>query len=116
MNQSTGNYDIILSMKHFALILFCMIAMLGCRRTDVRDFTISIPDMTPGDHAAVTGALAMYGGVDKSSYVFDDTAHTLTLKYDSMQVAKKNLELAIAKAGFAANGVTPESVGAKPRK
>jgi hypothetical protein len=33
-----------------------------------------------------------------------------------MQVAKKNLELAIAKAGFAANGVTPESVGAAPRK
>lgn len=93
-----------------------MAAMLGCRRTDVRDFTISIPAMAPGDHAAVTGALAMYGGVDKSSYVFDDAAHTLTLRYDSMQVAKKNLELAIAKAGFEANGVTPESVGAKPRK
>ena len=72
--------------------------------------------MTEADQAAITGALAMYGGVVKSSYSFDHAAHTLKLKYDSMQVAKKNLELAIAKAGFAANGVTPESVGAKQRK
>ena len=103
-------------MKKTAMVLFCLLAAAGCRRTDVREFTISIPSMAPGDHAAVTGALAMYGGVDKSSYAFDDAAHTLTLRYDSMQVAKKNLELAIAKAGFAANGVTPESVGAVPRK
>ncbi len=103
-------------MKKLAIILLCLAAVFGCRRTDVRDFTISIPAMTAADHAAVTGALAKYGGVEKSSYKFDDAKHTLVLRYDSMQVAKKNLEIAIAKAGFEANGVTPESVGAKPRK
>lgn len=103
-------------MKKLSIALFCLAAVCGCRRTDVRDFTISIPAMTPADRSVVTGALARYGGVDKSSYVFDDAKRTLTLKYDSMQVAKKNLEISIAKAGFTANGVTPESVGAKSRK
>ena len=97
-----------------AIMLVCVFA--GCRRTDVRDFTIAIPGMTQADEPAIKGAIAMYGGVDKSSIKFDVSAGTLSLKYDSMQVAKKNLELAIAKAGFTANGVTPESVGAAPKK
>ena len=103
-------------MKPIVVLLSCLLAAAGCRRTDVREFTIAIPSMTEADRAAITGALAMYGGVDKSSYSFDYAAHTFKLKYDSMQIAKKNLEIAIAMAGFAANGVTPESVGAKPRK
>lgn len=103
-------------MRSIILSILCLCACAGCRRTDVRDFAISIPGMTQADEAAVKGALAMYGGVDKSSYVFDFSTGELKLKYDSMQVAKKNLELAIAMAGFTANGVTPESVGAKPKK
>ncbi len=103
-------------MKKIAAVLLCLAAICGCRRTDVRDFTISIPSMTQNDYAAISGSLSKYGGVDKGSYVFDAEKHTLTLKYDSMQVAKKNIEIAIAKAGFTANGVTPESVGVKPRK
>jgi hypothetical protein len=44
---------------------------------------------------------------------FDHKAKKLVLKYDSMQLAKKNIELAIAKAGLEANGVTPASVGVR---
>ena len=44
-------------------------------------------------------ALALYGGVDKASYKFDYAAHTLTLRYDSMQVAQTNLRMAIADKG-----------------
>lgn len=44
---------------------------------------------------------------------FDAAAHRLTVTYDSMKVAKKNLEMALAGIGFAANGVKPEEV---PRK
>ena len=47
---------------------------------------------------------------------FDAAARRLTLRYDSMQIAKKNIEMAIAGAGFTANGVTPESIGATPKK
>ena len=62
---------------------------------------------------AIRQSLAMFGGVKKSSLKFDQKAKKLTLRYDSMQLAKKNIEMAIAKAGFEANGVTPESVGTK---
>ena len=94
----------------------CAIAVLlamgaGCRRADVRDFEVSIPGLTSGNELAVRQALARFGGVDKASLKFDHNAKKLFLKYDSMQLAKKNIELEIAKAGLEANGVTPASVG-----
>ena len=102
-------------MKHAAIAIALVLAVLGCRRTDVRDFTISIPGLSSGDEAAITAALAQYSGIERPSLKFDLQAKTLVLRYDSMQLAKKNIELSIAKAGFTANGVTPESVGAKPK-
>ena len=60
----------------------------------------------------LSALLAGFAGVEKPSLKFDQKAKKLTLRYDSMQLAKKNIEMAIAKAGFEANGVTPESVGA----
>ena len=93
-------------------VVACLVA--GCRRTDVRDFEVSIPKMTAESESAIRQALAGFAGVEKPSLKFDQTAKKLTLRYDSMQLAKKNIEMAIAKAGFEANGVTPESVGKKP--
>ena len=95
-------------------VVFVLVA--GCRRTDVRDFTVAIPGLTVEDQPAISAALAPYAGIERSSIKFDVASKTLSLRYDSMQLAKKNIELAIAKAGFAANGVTPESAGAKPKR
>ena len=97
------------------LILLAVVAILvaGCRRTDVRDFQVDLPEMSAADLPAARAALAPYGGVDQKSLVFDEKSHRLTMKYDSMMIAKKNIEMALAKAGFTANGVTPESIGAK---
>lgn len=97
-------------------ILTVLLALGGCRRTDVRDFEVAVPSATEADVPALTAALAPYAGVEKSSFKFDAARHVLALRYDSMQIAKKNIEMAIAGAGFAANGVTPESIGAKPKK
>ena len=83
----------------------------GCRRTDVRDFEISIPALTAEAEPAIRQSLMGFAGVEKSSLKFDRQAKKLTLRYDSMQLAKKNIEMAIAKAGYEANGVTPKSVG-----
>lgn len=88
-----------------------LVAFAGCRRTDVRDFEVSIPKMTPGSETVIKQALAKYAGVEKNSYRFDHASKKLFLRYDSMQIAKKNIEMAIAAAGFAANGVTPASIG-----
>ena len=95
-----------------AIMLLCMLET-GCRRTDVRDFEVSIPALTVENEAVVRQSLARFGGVDKASMKFDHKAKKLVLKYDSMQLAKKNIELAIAKAGLEANGVTPASVGVR---
>ena len=95
-----------------ALMALCLLET-GCRRTDVRDFEVSIPALTVENEAVVRQALARFGGVDKASIKFDHKAKKLVLKYDSMQLAKKNIELAIAKAGLEANGVTPASVGVR---
>ena len=95
-----------------AIMVSCMVAT-GCRRTDVRDFEVAIPALSAENEAVVRQALARFGGVDKASMRFDHKAKKLVLKYDSMQLAKKNIELAIAKAGLEANGVTPASVGVR---
>ena len=98
------------------LVAAVILAWTGCRRADVRDFTIEMPEATQADMPAIQAALAPYGGVDKASIAFDASARRVTLKYDSMQIAKKNIEMAIAQAGFTANGVTPESIGAKRKQ
>ena len=104
------------TMMIFALALF---ACAGCRQKDVRDFTVDVPALVQEKEAEVSGAiraaLVMCSGVDMASIQFDAANHRVTLKYDSMQTAKKNIEMAIAKVGYAANGVTPESIGAKTK-
>ena len=188
--------------KRILLVGAVILALAGCRRTDVRDFAIEMPEATQADLPAIAEALLNFDGVrlpnqtdemkkgffeserlgqearyyqsavqklqaqveglvahgrtidspevreivrqaqsaqksgrdaQKRSEIlyrnardmllkklaqecFDATAHRLTLKYDSMKVAKKNIEMAIAKVVFAANGVTPESVGATRKK
>ena len=75
-------------------LLFC-----GCRREDVREMTVSMPSLTEAQKATVVAALAKYSGVRKDSYVWDMQAKTLTLKYDSMQIAQANIRYAIDEKG-----------------
>ncbi len=103
-------------MRSILFTLAALALVVGCRRTDVRDFTIDVPGMSEADVPAVVAALSPYGGVERSSIKFDAKTKKLDLRYDSMQIAKKNIEMAIAKIGFSANGVTPESIGAKSKK
>lgn len=95
------------SMKRFVLILLSLcLCLTGCRQRDEREMTVKLPGVsTDADRAAVRGALRPFGGVVHDSLVFDEAAHTLRLRYDSMQVAHKNIEIAIAEAGFDANEI-----------
>ena len=96
-----------------------LLAFAGCRQKDERDFTVEVPALTQENAAVVTdairGALAGCCGIDMSTLEFDSANHCVKMRYDSMQTAKKNIEMAIAKAGYVANGVTPESIGAKAK-
>ena len=86
--------------KGLTVVLLMFALLPGCRRTDVRDYTISIPALNEQNKAKVVEALAKYGGIQKDSYVFNFDRKTLTLKYDSMQIAKTNIRMAIQEKGL----------------
>lgn len=92
------------SIKSFVLrsslfVLIALFAISGCRRSDVREFTVELPGLTEANKALVVEALARYDGVKKDSYVFDFAKKTLTLRYDSMKVARENVRQAIEAKG-----------------
>ena len=61
--------------------------------------TVTMPSLTEAQKETVVAALAKYSGVRKDSYVWDMQAKTLTLKYDSMQIAQANIRYAIDEQG-----------------
>ena len=82
------------------LLTFSVLLLLpGCRRTDVREMTVSMPELVEADKAKVVAALAKYAGVEKNSFEWDMSAKTLTLRYDSMQIAQANIRYAIDEKG-----------------
>ena len=81
-------------------VLFVLSVLLsGCRREDVREMTVSMPGLTEANKAKVVEALQKYNGVQKDSYIWDMNAKTLTLRYDSMQIAQANIRYAIDEKG-----------------
>ena len=86
-------------MKHL-IALTALTALTGCRREDVREMTVSMPGLTEANKAKVVEALAKYNGIRKDSYVWDMSAKTLTLRYDSMQIAQANIRYAIDEKGI----------------
>jgi len=98
-----------------SFLLLCVMVMSGCRVSDVREYTIRVPAMASDqDVARIRKALEPLNGVNKEKMVFDVPGRTVKLTYDSMVVAHKNLEIAIAEAGYDANSIP--AVGAAPAK
>lgn len=94
-------------MKPLVFSLCVLAALLsGCRVTDEREMTIRLPGLSSeADQAKITGAVSALPGVDMQRLAFDRKGRTLTVRYDSMRVAQKNIEIAIAEAGYDANGI-----------
>jgi hypothetical protein len=82
-------------MKYAICAALAVLTLAGCRREDVREFTLETPALNASNQTAVVEALAKYNGIRKDSYRWDLEAKTLTLKYDSMQIAKENIRQAI---------------------
>lgn len=83
-----------------AIALVSLTALAGCRREDVREMTVSMPGLVEANKATIVEALKKYNGIQKDSYVWDMKAKTLTLKYDSMQIAQANIRYAIDEKGI----------------
>ena len=92
-------------------VLLILGALIGCRRADIREITIEIPGLQavadqPAELAAarerILSALLAYEGVktNKVEWGTTDRVPTLTIQFDSMQIAEMNLRKAIEKAGL----------------
>ena len=86
-----------------ALCAVAVFACSGCRREDPRTYAFSVPGLTEGNAAKARAAVAAYDGVDAGSIAFDFAAKTMTLKYDSMKVARTNIRMALEAAGIKAD-------------
>lgn len=84
----------------FLSVASALLATAGCRREDVRTFTVTIPGLTEANQPKIVAALARYDGVRKDSYRWDFAAKTLTLDYDSMKLAETNVRMAISEKGI----------------
>ena len=93
-------------MKRVIALLVCsVLAVAGCRVSDVREMTVNVPGMVEAsDVEKVRAALAPLGGI-KEETVYDAKTRTVTVRYDSMVIAHKNIEIAIAEAGYDANNI-----------
>jgi len=90
-------------------LVFALVALSACRQSDIRTAVIAVPQVTnEACEARVSGALQRLKGVDMRTLAFDPAAGTLTVDYESMVIALKNLEHAIIAVGFDANELTAD--------
>ena len=95
--------------KLLLLIAIAAVAtMSGCRREDIREFTVEMPSLTEADKSKVVDAFTIrspgrpprvYEGILSDSFKFDFDKKTLTLKYDSMKIAQTNIRMLIQGKG-----------------
>jgi copper chaperone CopZ len=90
----------------YVILIFSVLIFCGCRIRDERELIIKVPQMqTEQDVVKVRAALVSLNGVDLQNARFDLPNHTVTVSFDSMVVANKNIEIAIAEAGYDANKI-----------
>ena len=92
-----------------SLIAIVSLAVLcGCRREDIREFTVEMPSLTEADKSKVVDAFTIrspgrpprvYEGIFTDSFKFDFDKKTLTMKYDSMKIAQTNIRMLIQGKG-----------------
>ncbi len=96
-------------MKRAFFSLLLLASMLGgasCRVEDVTTVTIKVPELKNAACAdLVTGTLVTDQKIPRDQIKVDLAARTVTVTYDTMKRARKNLEIAIAEVGFSANEI-----------
>lgn len=106
-------------MKQLALVGILLLSALtvSCRKQDIRTVTVRVPEMKNKACAQIIhNVLCKVHGVQGDKIQIDLTSRTVTVTYDSLKLALKNIEFDIAGAGFRANEIPakPEAVKALP--
>jgi len=97
--------------------LLLSVVFSSCRQSDVRAAEIKVPAMKNQACAQIiVNAIGRQVGVQPNGISVDFGARMVLVRYDSLVTARKNLEFAVAEAGFQANEVPakPEAVKALP--
>ena len=93
----------------FCTLIVALFFASGCRLQDIRTVEIHAPRVrSPEARAIVLPALKMLRGVDLAATTFDYENGVVTVTYDSMLVAVKNIEFAFTESGFDANELPAE--------
>ncbi len=107
------------AMKKYILVLssvvFLLVAGASCRQHDFREIVVDVPEMR--NQACINAIAKSLGGSpgirnQKGAVRFDVAGRKITIEYDSLLTADKNIEFLIAKAGFAANAVPADKKAA----
>lgn len=85
-----------------ALLMF---SLVSCRQVDEREMTVALPGVTAADTNKVAAAIRSMQGIRPETIRFDLEKKVMTVRYDSMQCRRKNVEIAIAEVGFDANEI-----------
>ena len=95
-------------MKRCLMVAAVVLALAGCRREDIREFTVEMPGLTQDNRQKVAEAFIIkkpgqpprvYEGIRPDTFEFDFDRKTLTMKYDSMKIAQTNIRMLIQNAG-----------------
>ena len=97
-----------------APLLLLVTSLAACRMKRPRDVEVFVPKLN-GEICAerIRVALAGAEGVQAKSMRFDFEARTVSLEFDSMKTATKNIEHIIARVGFDANTIPAYEEGLK---
>jgi copper chaperone CopZ len=94
-------------------LILLAVAMVACRRHDFREITIHVPQMRNSACVKVIASgFSRAPGIKRESLRFDLEKRTITLEYDSILTADKNIEFYVAKTGFSANGIPADAKAA----
>jgi copper chaperone CopZ len=95
---------------HWLYLAAVVLALVSCRKQDVRTLMLHIPDMqNDACEKVVVGRLKGVAGVKPETIRVDRPTRTVTVAYESLFLSRKNIEFAIAEVGFSANGVPADA-------
>jgi cation transport ATPase len=96
-------------------IMLLIVCLAGCRKQDMRTVVVAVPGLKNQACAQVIQNAFMRQPGIKAIWP-DFQQHTLTVTYDSMVIARKNIEFTIAGAGFDANDIRAPTNAVKQMK
>ena len=90
------------------IAVMALVAICGCRREDIVEFTVEVPGLTQENKGKIVEAFTarrngqsphVYDGIKPDTFKFDFEKKTIKMKYDSMKIAQTNIRMLIESAG-----------------